>query len=983
MPDYDKIVSDAGALPVSHNVDEGFASNSNMLEQSTPMVTPYIEPGRQAAKMDFAAQYAPGGVLHADGHARLARAQQNLIAVAQDHAAFQAKPRLKSIISAYQLDQKLPSDIDAKVAMKAAMDGHLQQAQQAVRSEQTRLRAMEEMSKQIIKGQTVKISGDGDDEFLGSKSDEHRTSKSLKTDSNQIVHEALRHGEVPLDASFPKNERGNYVGAPESIKTPEDMTKQRDELVAKALKGINGRYWYEKSSDFIKSLTRGNLGDADKFAQLLAIYSPSTPVPINFAAAVRAWNQYKDGTAQGKFVPIRGGLMGAMDRRAEGVLYGDADWGGRKTNNFWANLMSRMDDRVGGKQGSTIDIWMMRALGYANAQGKEKGKEAPSDANYAYAENMLHHVSNQLSQITGSPWTPYQTQAALWETERGESDHANDFLSKDNIPLDYPASESKLDEVKAKLEGASAKTGSLRMERLLDPEVARREIDGLIGRMYADRKKLKVPAGIDKKYVKKRSDLVFANGTKGLKAFEAANPIEKTEETKRFLAELDHINDTSGKNVRSFADEYKKALKYDDLKQELAYRQKRATDIKQGVTNPQETNFQTVGYRNNLTQINQEGIPYGHELEGWPYAHKAAAARTLLPTIADLMNRVGVLHGGKPVIESRGDYENLENPVHALSTMAANAGYGYGDLDPSSRRLLDLASASLGKALGQKAAAYLHLTPITGAQGAAQFPGVKGVSKMDDPVLAGVPGDTGQRTAMKHDRADAVHIEAASHGSLSPEEMTSLFQARAKTLASLGSKADGTAYTADQLPMVATHAHDDPTKATGFVFLNYTGLPNRQFHKLVHQVTENADGDTVFHERLMRNDGNLIEAGDNDENYDDIIRKLGGDALLDHVSTTVAPAVRRLLDKYVAEHEPNQPAGITGSSGAIDYRGNPLTFAESQRNGPRRPGRRAQQLADALVRHEVFGISLSEAIDSTSPSLRSFASKALASLSSL
>ena len=56
--------------------------------------------------------------------------------------------------------------------------------------------------------------------------------------------------------------------------------------------GSAARYWYERSGQSILRYTQGNVRDADKFAQLIAIYSPQTTVEVNTQFAVKAWNKF-------------------------------------------------------------------------------------------------------------------------------------------------------------------------------------------------------------------------------------------------------------------------------------------------------------------------------------------------------------------------------------------------------------------------------------------------------------------------------------------------------------------------------------------------------------------------------------------------------------------------------------------------------------------------------------------------------------------
>ena len=59
-----------------------------------------------------------------------------------------------------------------------------------------------------------------------------------------------------------------------------------------------------------------------------------------------------------------------------------------------------MDLSVAGKQGATIDMWMMHAGGY--------NKDYSNSSEYAFMENETNYLANELG------WEPQQVQAAVW-----------------------------------------------------------------------------------------------------------------------------------------------------------------------------------------------------------------------------------------------------------------------------------------------------------------------------------------------------------------------------------------------------------------------------------------------------------------------------------------------------------------------------------------------------------------------------------------
>ena len=197
---------------------------------------------------------------------------------------------------------------------------------------------------------------------------------------------------------------GKYLGAPEKFNTPGKITSLRKWLRQLADEGAAGRYWYENSSREVLQMVGGNVQEARKFVALLAIYSPQAKVGSNSTFALRAWAQYKAGQP----ISVK---TSVMDTKAQAAMDNvDAFWSGEKTGNFFFNLLREIDPSTAGKQGATIDMWMMRAGQYHN--------DAPTGTQYAFMENE----NNRLAQELG--WEPQQVQAAIWVAMKARMENA-------------------------------------------------------------------------------------------------------------------------------------------------------------------------------------------------------------------------------------------------------------------------------------------------------------------------------------------------------------------------------------------------------------------------------------------------------------------------------------------------------------------------------------------------------------------------------
>ena len=173
------------------------------------------------------------------------------------------------------------------------------------------------------------------------------------------------------------------------------------------MEGEAGRFWYERSGKAILDALGGDKEEAEKLVQAIAITSATTGVKPNFDHALRAYAQFKAGR------PIKTGRFpAAMSKRVQAVFEG-TDWEGRKTNNFYVNLMREIDPTK--VQGVTADIWMMRAFGFKNPDGSAYSG-SPTDAQYTFVEEETKRIADRLG------WEPQQVQAAIWVANKAKDE---------------------------------------------------------------------------------------------------------------------------------------------------------------------------------------------------------------------------------------------------------------------------------------------------------------------------------------------------------------------------------------------------------------------------------------------------------------------------------------------------------------------------------------------------------------------------------
>ena len=189
---------------------------------------------------------------------------------------------------------------------------------------------------------------------------------------------------------------GKRIAGMKSDETLDDVRKAVKKLQQFTADGLQGKDWYERSAKAVLEAFNGDKVLAEKFFQIIAITSAGTEVGANFTKTLNAWNQFANNE------PIKVGT-GDTNKKIDALLNFGEDWGGRKTNTFYTNLMEAMEETDTGR--STIDLHMTRLI---------FGKDAPTDAQYELAENMVRLLGSKVNLM------PRQVQAASWVTQKAK-----------------------------------------------------------------------------------------------------------------------------------------------------------------------------------------------------------------------------------------------------------------------------------------------------------------------------------------------------------------------------------------------------------------------------------------------------------------------------------------------------------------------------------------------------------------------------------
>ena len=200
----------------------------------------------------------------------------------------------------------------------------------------------------------------------------------------------------------------------------EQLDGIRTLLTNAAKEGEVAREWYEKSGQEILKIAGGNVDEADKIAQLVALFSASTDTESNLEFALAAYYRSKRLTRE-QFL-LKQNTTGRYGRpmmsKAAQILYDGAWYGdltsGLKTRNFYNDLMSGVDPTRSTPMGATMDMWMARLFGFDPVAGKGGPVwDVSGVRRYDYMLRQTKRVAEQLG------WQPHQVQASAWAYAKG------------------------------------------------------------------------------------------------------------------------------------------------------------------------------------------------------------------------------------------------------------------------------------------------------------------------------------------------------------------------------------------------------------------------------------------------------------------------------------------------------------------------------------------------------------------------------------
>jgi hypothetical protein len=270
------------------------------------------------------------------------------------------------------------------------------------------------------------------------------------TETRRPVDYATKGGKSRVGQPKPG---GGFYGAPDSIRTAEDLAAWDERRLHGLEQGVRGRDWYKNISEDIYKMTGGDVDFGDQMALATAITSNQSKVPDELAHAVRGVNQalvgdpVKTGRFHGWDVPSHYAFENpktygdSMSYKIEQLFDSPIEdlRGGMKTDPYALNKSVEWRPELA-SQRPVNDEHMVSAFEYN--VGRENPLVAPSASQHRWMDIQQERIKDMANerQIGGfDDWDYSSEQAAQWVYEKGLKDYNAAVKKSGKAPheLDY------------------------------------------------------------------------------------------------------------------------------------------------------------------------------------------------------------------------------------------------------------------------------------------------------------------------------------------------------------------------------------------------------------------------------------------------------------------------------------------------------------------------------------------------------------------
>lgn len=218
-----------------------------------------------------------------------------------------------------------------------------------------------------------------------------------------------------------------YVGAPHTVRTPEQLQAARDRFDASVARGGPGSDWYIRVKAYVDEVAGRDPVLARQLAEELALFSAQSDPFTNLGFAQQA----RMGRVRDPANPptkVRTGQQAERFNQArslqEQAIEAGVGYPNMQEGNKTGIFRQHMDPTAPAGTTGTNDIWHARAFGFVDPKTGKPWDKALSQENHAWLdyETMLAVDRANAKKLGGrSDWTPAEIQAAPWVAEKAAS----------------------------------------------------------------------------------------------------------------------------------------------------------------------------------------------------------------------------------------------------------------------------------------------------------------------------------------------------------------------------------------------------------------------------------------------------------------------------------------------------------------------------------------------------------------------------------
>jgi len=208
--------------------------------------------------------------------------------------------------------------------------------------------------------------------------------------------------------------KGQYVGGPRGLDSPQKLGAMLEDYKQLVQLGIEGRYFYDDSSNFFLAATGGNVPEATKLARSSAVYSQRMGVDPNLGHAIKAHYE----AALGNKITA-GGFPATQRPTVQAIYRGENPDLGPKRGPYSQNLQVAWEPGLSDRP--VNDIWQGRAMGYTDPEGNP-WSSGFSPTQHEFMTTVTNdRITPKLNEekLGGyDDWDNLKTQASSWSGEQ-------------------------------------------------------------------------------------------------------------------------------------------------------------------------------------------------------------------------------------------------------------------------------------------------------------------------------------------------------------------------------------------------------------------------------------------------------------------------------------------------------------------------------------------------------------------------------------